>query len=103
LQFDKTFPLKCLLVAHGRGAEASPEKFTGSDGDKLLEEMEVGWDRAEAAFRQLRDFMQNDLKVYADKVIRSYNSFIPLFDTRHSCLVGTPRAQTRWSMLFIQS
>ena len=24
--------------------------------------------------------MQQDLKVYADKVIRSYNSFIPLFD-----------------------
>jgi hypothetical protein len=80
LQFDKTFPLKCLLVAHGRGAEASPEKFTGSDGDKLLKEMDAGWEKAEQAFKQLRDFMQQDLKVYADKVIRSYNSFIPLFD-----------------------
>jgi len=80
LHFDKTFPLKCLLVAHGRGAEASPEKFTGADGEKLLKEMEAGWDRAEDAFRQLRDFMKNDLKIYADKVIRSYNSFIPLFD-----------------------
>jgi len=27
LQFDKTFPLKCLLVAHGGGAETSAEKF----------------------------------------------------------------------------
>jgi len=80
LKFDKTFPLKCLLVAHGRGAEASPEKFTGTDGEKLLLEMNDGWDRAEAAFQQLRDFMQHDLKVYADKVVRSYNSFIPLFD-----------------------
>jgi hypothetical protein len=80
LQFDKTFPLKCLLVAHGRGAEASPDKFSGLDGEKLLTEMEAGWDMAEAAFRQLRDFMQQDLKVYADKVIRTYNSFIPLFD-----------------------
>ena len=80
LKFDKTFPLKCLLVAHGRGAEASPEKFTGTDGEKLLEEIKDGWDRAEAAFQQLRDFMQHGLKVYADKVIRSYNSFIPLFD-----------------------
>ena len=35
LKFDKAFPLKCLLVAHGRGAEASPEKFTGADGEKL--------------------------------------------------------------------
>lgn len=80
LQFDKTFPLKCLLVAHGRGAEASPEKFSGPDGEKLLAEMEADWDRAEAAFKQLRDFMQHDLKVCADKVIRTYTSFIPLFD-----------------------
>lgn len=80
LQFDKTFPLKCLLVAHGRGAEASPEKFIGLDGEKLLKEMEEGWGRAEDAFQQLRDFMKNDLKIYADKVIRSYNSFIPIFD-----------------------
>jgi hypothetical protein len=80
LQFDKTFPLKCLLVAHGCGAEASPEKFSGKDGEKLLSEMEEDWEKAEAAFRQLRDFLKQDLKVYADKVIRSYNSFIPLFD-----------------------
>ena len=80
LKFDKTFPLKCLLVAHGRGAEASTEKFTGTDGEKLLRDMNSGWDKAEAAFKELRDFMKNDLKVYADKVIRTYNSFIPLFD-----------------------
>ena len=80
LKFDKTFPLKCLLVAHGRGAEASAEKFTGAGGEKLLEEMNNGWPAAESAFHELRDFMKNDLNIYADKVIRSYNSFIPLFD-----------------------
>jgi hypothetical protein len=80
LQFDKTFPLKCLLVAHGRGAEASAEKFAGADGETLLKEMETGWSKAEDAFKQLRDFMQHDLKIFADKVIRTYNSFIPLFD-----------------------
>lgn len=78
--FDKTFPLKCLLVVHGRGAEASAEKFTGADGTKLLAEMKVNWDRAEAAFQELRDFLKTDLKVYAEKVVRSHNSFIPLFD-----------------------
>ncbi|WP_423680327.1 GmrSD restriction endonuclease domain-containing protein [Undibacterium sp. WLHG33] len=78
--FDKTFPLKCLLVVHGRGAEASPEKFSGSGGAKLLAEMKDGWDRAEAAFQELRDFLKTDLKVYAEKVVRSHNSFIPLFD-----------------------
>src|SRR5947208_15829322 len=54
LQFDKTFPLKCLLVAHGRGAEASPEKFSGADGEALLDEMNKGWARAESAFQALR-------------------------------------------------
>lgn len=80
LNFDKTFPLKCLLVVHGRGAEASPEKFSGDDGVKLLNDMKDNWDRAEQAFQELRDFLKSDLKVYADKVVRSYNSFIPLFD-----------------------
>jgi len=80
LQFDKSFPLKCLLVAHGRGAEASPEKFSGESGTKLLQDMKTDWERAEQAFQELRDFLKSDLKVYADKVVRSYNSFIPLFD-----------------------
>ena len=80
LQFDKTFPLKCLLVVNGAGAEASPEKFVGEAGKALLASMKSNWDRAETAFQELRDFLKNDLKVYADKVIRSYNSFIPLFD-----------------------
>lgn len=78
--FDKTFPLKCLLVVHGRGAEASADKFTGADGAQLLTDMKAGWDRAEAAFQELRDFLKSDLKVYAEKVVRSHNSFIPLFD-----------------------
>lgn len=80
LEFDKTFPLKCLLVVNGRGAEASAEKFAGTAGTQLLQDMKAGWDRAEQAFQELRDFLKSDLKVYADKVVRSYNSFIPLFD-----------------------
>ncbi len=80
LHFDKTFPLKCLLVVHGRGAETGPEKFAGESGKQLLKDMSEGWDRAEQAFRELRDFLQNDLRVASDKLIRSYGSFIPLFD-----------------------
>lgn len=84
LEFDKTFPLKCLLVVNGRGAEASAEKFSGPGGAELLQDMKAGWDRAEQAFQELRDFLKNDLKAYADKVVRSYNSFIPLFDYLYS-------------------
>jgi len=80
LQFDKTFPLKCLLVAHGKGAEASPEKFTGAAGELLLADIEANWSKAESAFMELRDFIENELQLYAGKVIRTYNSFIPLFD-----------------------
>ncbi len=80
LQFDKTFPLKCLLVAHGRGAEASPDKFTGTAGEALLADIEASWSKAESAFMELRDFIENELQLYAGKVIRTYNSFIPLFD-----------------------
>jgi hypothetical protein len=69
-----------LLVVHGRGAEASAEKFTGADGVKLLADMKEGWDKAEAAFQELHDFLKTDLKVYSEKVVRSHNSFIPLFD-----------------------
>ncbi|HWN08673.1 MAG TPA: DUF262 domain-containing protein [Pyrinomonadaceae bacterium] len=80
LQFDKTFPLKCLLVAHGRGAEANPDKFTGAAGEALLADIEASWSKAESAFLELRDFIENELQLYAGKVIRTYNSFIPLFD-----------------------
>jgi hypothetical protein len=80
LSFDKTFPLKCLLVVHGRGAEASAEKFSGENGAVLLQDMKTHWDRSEEAFQELRDFLKTELKIYADKLVNSYNSFIPLFD-----------------------
>ncbi|HDS1221284.1 DUF262 domain-containing protein [Stenotrophomonas sp. TWI143] len=94
LDFDKSFPLKCLLVVHGRGAETSPEKFSGEYGATLLQEMKANWGRAEQAFQELRDFLKSDLKVYADKVIRSYNSFIPLFDYLYSNPKPNERSRT---------
>lgn len=80
LAFDKEFVLKCLVVAHGKKAELSPEKFTSEEGDALLGMMEENWPKAEAAFQQLRDFIANDLQLLSTKVVRSYGSFIPLFD-----------------------
>src|SRR5207248_17506 len=57
LGFDKDFPLKCLLVAHGKGAEVNVDKFVGANGEVLLAEMEKEWDKAEKTFQQLRDFI----------------------------------------------
>jgi len=80
LCFDKSFALKCLVVANGKGSELNPEKFTSSDGELLLKTIENNWTKAEDTFNQLRDFIQNELQLYSDKVVRSYVSFIPLFD-----------------------
>ncbi len=79
LSFDKSFCLKCLVTANGKGAELSPEKFTAASGSELLEAIRKNWDRAEQTFQELRDFIEHYLKLYADKAIRSYGSFVPLF------------------------
>jgi hypothetical protein len=80
LSFDKDFVLKCLVVAHGRGAELNAEKFNSADGEKLLDDISLNWDQAEGAFQELTDFISNDLHLFSDKVVRTYGSFIPLFD-----------------------
>lgn len=80
LSFDKDFVLKCLVVAHGRGAELNPEKFNSTEGEKLLKEISTNWDQAEQAFQELTDFISGDLHLFSDKVIRTYGSFILLFD-----------------------
>jgi len=80
LGFDKAFVLKCLVVAHGRGAELGPEKFASPTGEELLRAIGDKWQGAEEAFQQLRDFIAHDLQLYSEKVIRTYSSFVPLFD-----------------------
>ncbi len=80
LAFDKSFALRCLVVAHGKGAELSPEKFSSEAGKTLLTTIQSDWERAERAFQELRDFIRHSLKLYGDKVVRSYGSFVPLFD-----------------------
>lgn len=80
LNFDKSFVLKCIVVCQGKGAALKPEKFTYQQGKDLLEAIKQNWDKLEDTFRQLRDFIVQELKLYGDKVIRSYNSFVLLFD-----------------------
>jgi hypothetical protein len=79
LSIDSDFVLKALLLAHGEGAEVQTEKFYGSRGEALLARMEADWDRSEQAFKELRDFMVQHLRLSADRLIRSYNALIPLF------------------------
>ncbi|MBI5305210.1 MAG: DUF262 domain-containing protein [Chloroflexi bacterium] len=80
LGIDSDFVLKCLLLAHGEGAEIQTEKFYGVRGEELIKRIEQSWDKAEKAFQQLRDFIVHDVRVFSDKLVRSYNSLIPVFD-----------------------
>jgi hypothetical protein len=80
LSFDKSFALKCILVTQGKGAELKSEKFTSKEGEDLLAAIETDWTKIEDTFKQLRDFIVQELKLYGPKVVRSYNSFVPLFD-----------------------
>ncbi|MFG0331696.1 MAG: DUF262 domain-containing protein [Phycisphaerales bacterium] len=80
LGFDKSLVLKCLVVAHGKGAELSAEKFVGKAGEELLDQIEDSWSRAEDAFKQLADFVEHELRLYSSKSVRTFNSFVPLFD-----------------------
>jgi hypothetical protein len=88
LSFDKSVVLKCIMVSLGEGAELDPDKFVSSkdpdkDGNKtkpLAQRIEEDWSRIEGTLNQLRDFITNDLQLYGDKVVRTYNSFVPIFD-----------------------
>lgn len=80
LNIDSDFVLKCLLLAQNEGSEVQKEKFFGPKGESLLKRIEDTWDQAERAFQQLRDFMVHTLRVESDRLVRSYNALIPLFD-----------------------
>ena len=80
LSIDSDFVLKCLLIANGEGAEVHTSKFYGARGESLLKAIEEKWDSAEEAFQQLRDFVVHDIRVLSEKLIRSYNALIPIFD-----------------------
>jgi len=80
LSIDADLILKALLLSHGEGAEVHTDKFYGARGETLLAKMEAQWDQAEQAFKELRDFMVQHLRLNANRLIRSYNALIPLFD-----------------------
>ena len=80
LHFDKNLVLKCIVTAISGDARVDVEKFADDGSDSLLKSIETTWPQLENTFKTLRDFVVNDLKLFGDKVIRSYNSFVPLFD-----------------------
>ncbi|MFZ5478741.1 MAG: DUF262 domain-containing protein [Myxococcota bacterium] len=80
LSFDKGWVLKCLVVANGGGAEVGPKLFQGKPGEALMAKIEGDWQRAVDAFQQLKDLLTHDLRLYSEKIIKSYVSILPIFD-----------------------
>jgi uncharacterized protein with ParB-like and HNH nuclease domain len=80
IKFDKDFVLKCLMLIIDKGPELNTELFTAKKGEDVFLKLENVWDEAEKAFLQLKDFIYNDLGIYSEKVIRSYNAIIPIFE-----------------------
>jgi hypothetical protein len=101
LEFDKSVALKCLILAHGAGAELNPAKF--DPGQQLNKDIEKQWDRAEAAFKELSDFIANDLKLYSHRLIRSYNSFVVIFDYLYHNPKPDPVNRSRLKAYFYKS
>jgi hypothetical protein len=80
LRFDKGWVLKSIVVALTGNATLGPKLFAGTSGDVLMKRIETEWPRIEAAFQQLHDIIQNDIRVTTDRLIRSYVALIPVVD-----------------------
>lgn len=103
LDISKELVLKCLLLVEGEGAEVQNEKFLGERGRLILSRMEQHWDRAEVAFRELRDFMVHELRLSSDRVVRSYNALIPLFAYLYHHPQPTPAMRRRMAAYFYKA
>jgi uncharacterized protein with ParB-like and HNH nuclease domain len=81
LSFEIEVILKCILLINHKGATVNPKKFSGLDGKELVTKIDTEWDtKYNPAFQALRDFIVNDLKIDNTKIIRSYNSLVPIFE-----------------------
>jgi len=90
LHLDKNFVLKTLLLIIGKGPELRTSVFTGADSDVTLSQLEQVWDGAEKALLQMKDFVYNELGLYSERVIRSYNALIPLVEYLYNHPSPTP-------------
>jgi hypothetical protein len=103
LDISKELVLKCLLLIEGEGAEVQNEKFLGERGRLILARMEEHWDRAEVAFRELRDFMVHELRLSSDRIVKTYNALIPLFVYLYRHPQPTPAVRRRMAAYFYKA
>jgi hypothetical protein len=77
LAFDKGWVLKAIVLALTGNATLGPQLFAGTNGAALMTRIEDDWPRIEAAFQQLHDMIQHDIRVTTNRLIRSYVALTP--------------------------
>jgi hypothetical protein len=81
LTFEIDTILKSILLVNDKGAAVDQAKFVGAAGTALVKSIDDNWDtKYQPAFEALKDFIVTNLKLDSEKVIRSYNSFVPIFE-----------------------
>ena len=104
LKFEVDTVLKCILLVNGSGAIVDPSKFSGLNGSQLVATIDANWDsKYLPAFYSLRDFIANDLRVDNYKVIRSYNSLVPVFEYLYHNNAPTPANKSRLKAFYYKS
>lgn len=96
--------LKGILLVNDRGATVNPQKFSGIEGKALVQNIDTLWDSTYAsAFQALRDFIVSDLKIDNSKLIRSYNSLVPIFEYFYFNPTPTPANKSRLKSYFYKA
>jgi hypothetical protein len=104
LIFEVETILRGILLVNGKRATVSPKKFTGTDGGILVAKIDSEWDsKYEPAFEALRDFIVTDLKIDNEKLIRSYNSFVPIFEYLFFNPTPNPANKSRLKSFYYRS
>jgi hypothetical protein len=104
LNFEVETVLKGILLVNGKRATVDPRKFQGLDGRGLVSEIDQRWEsRYVPAFTALRDFIVNDLRINNEKLIRTYNALVPIFEYFYFNPTPTPANKSRLKSFYYKA
>lgn len=104
LSFEIDTILKGILLVNSKGASVDQAKFRGDEGKALINTIDQQWlEKYEPAFQALKDFITHDLKLDSEKVIRSYNSFVPIFEYLFFNPTPTPINKSRLKSFYYRA
>lgn len=104
LNFEIEVILKCILLVNNKGATVNPKKFAGQEGKNLVATIDADWDtKYNPAFQALRDFIAIELKIDNPKTIRTYNSFVPIFEYFYHNLTPTSQNISRLKAFYYKA